>query len=114
MLPPTPTAVGAVNPTPQSPKQRPLPVSLRVFMDDEFLLPRDRLEGGDEIARGSFGAVSKAKLYGMAVCAKVCRGAALLACPLAPFCVVAPALGAGGVDVTGPSCSRSAASYIFV
>jgi hypothetical protein len=84
-------------------------------MDDEFLLPSDRLEVGDEIARGSFGAVSKAKLYGMAVCAKVCRGAALLAYPLATFFVVAPALGAGGgVDVTGTPCSRSAASYIFV
>jgi hypothetical protein len=48
-------------------------------MDDEFLLPNDRLEVGDEIARGSFGAGFKAKLFGMAVCAKVCRGAALLA-----------------------------------
>ena len=32
-------------------------------MDDEFLLPNDRLEVGDEIARGSFGAVCKAKLW---------------------------------------------------
>jgi hypothetical protein len=40
-------------------------------MDDELVLPSDRLVVGDEIARGSFGAVSKARLYGMAVCAKV-------------------------------------------
>jgi hypothetical protein len=78
-------------------------------MDDEFLLPSDRLEVGDEIARGSFGAVSKAKLYGMAVCAKVCL----------PSCH----LFRGGsrarrrwwcAHVTGPSCSRAASSYIFV
>jgi hypothetical protein len=50
-------------------------------MDDEFVLTSDRLEVGDEIARGSNGAVCKAKLDEMAVCAKVCRGAALLAGP---------------------------------
>jgi hypothetical protein len=33
-------------------------------MDDEFLLPSERLEVGDEMARGCFGAVSNAKLYG--------------------------------------------------
>jgi hypothetical protein len=45
-------------------------------MDDEFLLPSDRLEVGDEMARGSFGAVYRARLYGMAVCAKVRHSAA--------------------------------------
>jgi hypothetical protein len=36
-----------------------------------FVLPEGMLELGDEIARGSFGAVHEAFLYGMRVCAKV-------------------------------------------
>jgi hypothetical protein len=41
---------------------------------DDLVLPNDHLELGDEIARGANGAVRKAKLFGMVVCAKVrCR-----------------------------------------
>jgi hypothetical protein len=38
---------------------------------DAFVFPTDQLEVGPEIARGSFGAVYKARLYGVWVCAKV-------------------------------------------
>jgi hypothetical protein len=41
-------------------------------MDDLFL-PERELEVGPEIARGGFGAVHEARLYGVRVCAKVRR-----------------------------------------
>jgi hypothetical protein len=41
-------------------------------MDDLFL-PERELEVGAEIARGGFGAVHEARLYGVRVCAKVRR-----------------------------------------
>jgi hypothetical protein len=50
-------------------------------MEDELVLPSDELEVGDEIARGANGAVHTATLYGMAVCAKVRRGAAATSGP---------------------------------
>jgi hypothetical protein len=46
------------------------------FLMDAFVFPTGQLELGPEIARGSFGAVCKAKLLGVWVCAKVRRGAA--------------------------------------
>jgi hypothetical protein len=42
---------------------------------DTFVFPTVQLELGPEIARGSHGAVHKAKLHGVWVCAKVRRGA---------------------------------------
>ncbi len=59
-------------------------------MMDDIVLPNDQLELGDEIARGANGAVRKAKLFGMVVCAKVRRGAAVRV--LLPFFVVCPVL----------------------
>jgi hypothetical protein len=44
---------------------------------DAFVFPTGQLELGPEIARGSFGAVSKAKLHGVWVCAKVLRAGAV-------------------------------------
>jgi hypothetical protein len=40
---------------------------------EEIVLPSGRLQLGAEIARGSFGAVHDAMLYGARVCAKVRR-----------------------------------------
>jgi hypothetical protein len=43
---------------------------------DAFVFPTGQLELGPKIGSGSFGAVHKAKLHGVWVCAKVRRGAA--------------------------------------
>ncbi len=42
---------------------------------DMVLLPREHVELGDEIARGSLGPVHDAVLYGARVCVKVRRAA---------------------------------------
>jgi hypothetical protein len=65
---------------------------------DDLVLPNDQLELGDEIARGANGAVRKGKLFGMVVCAKVRRGAAVRF--LLPFFLVCPALEVLHVRVT--------------
>jgi hypothetical protein len=54
----------------------------RSALMDQFVLRDGLLEVGVEIARGSFGAVYKATLYGARVCAKVRRGG--LPCGSAP------------------------------
>jgi hypothetical protein len=66
---------------------------------DAFVFPTGQLELGPEIARGSFGAVCKAKLHGVWVCAKVRRCAA---------CLVCPALDAARVGVAGTPLLRAA------
>ncbi len=50
-------------------------------MMDAFVFPTDQLELGPKIGSGSYGAVHKAKLHGVWVCAKVRRGASGT-CPL--------------------------------
>jgi hypothetical protein len=42
---------------------------------DAFVFPTGQLELGPKIGSGSYGAVHKAKLHGVWVCAKVRRGA---------------------------------------
>jgi hypothetical protein len=71
------SSIGGANRTCTLQKKDPLCAG-PLLMADEFFLPNNRLEVGDEIARGSFGAVSEAKVYGMVVCAKVRRGATVL------------------------------------
>jgi hypothetical protein len=62
---------------------------------DAFVLPTGQLELGREIARGSYGAVCKAKLHDVWVCAKVRRVASpVLLGWAAPVLVVRPALAA--------------------